>query len=251
MSAVVVTGAAGGIGRAVVAELAAAGLVVAAIDRILPDAAGGVLPLVADVSDENALEGAVDRARQELGPLSAAVSVAGIFRAAPVFETSIDDLAELVRVNAGGVLALARTAVPHLIDAGGGAFVAVTSNAASIPRSGMAAYAASKAAANALVHSLGLEVAGAGVRCNVVAPGSTDTPMQHDFWENGPGRIGTDRGHEAVLAGQPELFRVGVPLGRIAEPADIARSVRFLVSDDARHVTMQTVTVDGGAGLGA
>jgi len=245
VSAVVVTGAAGGIGRAVVADLAARGFSVAAIDRARPEILEGAIPLVADVTDEAALGEAVAEARDRLGPLVGAVSVAGVFHVASALETSIDDLLDLVRVNAGGVLALARAAMPHLVEAGGGSFVAVTSNAAAIPRAGMAAYGASKAAANALVRTLGLEASALGIRCNIVAPGSTDTAMQRDF------HAITGAGRDSVVAGDAEAFRLGIPLGRIADPVDIARVVGFLVSDDARHVTMQTLTVDGGAGLGA
>ncbi|MDQ1122344.1 SDR family oxidoreductase [Microbacterium trichothecenolyticum] len=245
MSAVVVTGAAGGIGRAVVADLVARGFSVAAIDRARPEAVESAIPLVADVTDEAALGAAVAEARDRLGPLAGAVSVAGVFHVASARETSIDDLLDLVRINAGGVLALARATMPHLIEAGGGSFVAVTSNAATIPREGMAAYGASKAAANALVRTLGLEASAHGIRCNIVAPGSTDTAMQRDF------RAVTGAGRDDVVAGDAAAFRLGIPLGRIADPADVAHVVGFLVSDEARHVTLQTLTVDGGAGLGA
>ncbi|NEE57327.1 SDR family oxidoreductase, partial [Streptomyces sp. SID8455] len=89
---------------------------------------------------------------------------------------------------------------------------------------------------------LGLELARSGVRCNVVAPGSTDTAMQRALW--------TDPGAEArVIDGDPSTYRTGIPLGRIAEPADIADAVAFLASDRARHITLQELYVDGGATL--
>lgn len=89
---------------------------------------------------------------------------------------------------------------------------------------------------------LGLELARSGVRCNIVAPGSTDTAMQRALW--------TDPGAEArVIDGDPSTYRTGIPLGRIAEPADIADAVAFLASDRARHITLQELYVDGGATL--
>lgn len=106
----------------------------------------------------------------------------------------------------------------------------------------MAAYAASKAAAAMFTKCLGLELARSGVRCNVVAPGSTDTPMQRALW-NGPDA------EQRVIDGDPSTYRTGIPLGRIADPADIAETVAFLASDRARHITMQELYVDGGATL--
>jgi 2,3-dihydro-2,3-dihydroxybenzoate dehydrogenase len=108
----------------------------------------------------------------------------------------------------------------------------------------MAAYAASKAATAQFTRCLGLELSRYGIRCNVVAPGSTDTEMQRSLWTSADGA-------SAVVAGSGEAFRVGIPLGRLAEPADIADAVLFLASDRARYITMQVLCVDGGAGLGA
>jgi 2,3-dihydro-2,3-dihydroxybenzoate dehydrogenase len=92
--------------------------------------------------------------------------------------------------------------------------------------------------------SLGLEVARDGIRCNVVAPGSTDTPMLRSMWQDAAGAQGT-------VQGRPEAFRVGIPLGRIASPRQIADAVAFLLSDQAAQITMHSLTVDGGASLGA
>jgi 2,3-dihydro-2,3-dihydroxybenzoate dehydrogenase len=106
----------------------------------------------------------------------------------------------------------------------------------------MAEYAASKAAATSYTRSVGLAVAGHGIRVNVVSPGSTLTPMLTGMWTSD-----TDR--ERVLTGTPEQFRLGIPLGRIADPADIASTAVFLLSDAARHITMHDLRVDGGATL--
>ncbi|MCW5220405.1 SDR family oxidoreductase [Verminephrobacter aporrectodeae subsp. tuberculatae] len=90
-----------------------------------------------------------------------------------------------------------------------------------------------------------MELASLGIRCNVVSPGSTDTPMQRALWD------GDDAAAARVVAGSLEQFRTGIPLGRIAEAADIAAAVLFLCSDGARHITMHNLCVDGGAALGA
>jgi 2,3-dihydro-2,3-dihydroxybenzoate dehydrogenase len=107
----------------------------------------------------------------------------------------------------------------------------------------MAAYSASKAAATMFTKSLGLEVAKYGIRCKLVAPGSTDTPMLSSMWHDESGPQGT-------IAGRPDAYRVGIPLGKLAKPADIAEAVVFLLSDRAAHITLHTLTVDGGAALG-
>ncbi|MDN6135802.1 MAG: SDR family oxidoreductase, partial [Brevibacterium sp.] len=89
-----------------------------------------------------------------------------------------------------------------------------------------------------------LELAPLGIRCNTVAPGSTDSPMQHAMWHDDD-----ERDRARVIAGDPGTFRLGIPLGRIADPQDIAEVVHFALSDRARHMTMQEIVVDGGASL--
>jgi 2,3-dihydro-2,3-dihydroxybenzoate dehydrogenase len=108
----------------------------------------------------------------------------------------------------------------------------------------MAAYCASKAASAMFTRCLGLELASYGVRCNVVSPGSTETSMLHALWHDESGRA-------ATLGGSPADFRLGIPLGRIAAPEDIAEAVTFLASARARHITMHDLRVDGGATLGS
>ncbi len=108
----------------------------------------------------------------------------------------------------------------------------------------MSAYGASKAALRSLCLTVGLEMAPFGVRCNIVSPGSTDTAMQRSLWQ-------TPGGEQEMIAGFPDQFKLGIPLGKIAQPQEIAATVLFLASDLASHVTLQDIVVDGGATLGA
>ncbi|MFH9111830.1 2,3-dihydro-2,3-dihydroxybenzoate dehydrogenase [Streptomyces globisporus] len=257
-----VTGAAQGIGAAVADLLATLGARVAATDRALPGieataaewsrtqeklpggerSAGSLDPYVMDVTDRGSVESTVARVERQLGPVDVLVNVAGILRTGPAAVLSAQDWADTFAVNATGVFHVSQAVAPLMAARGSGAVVTVGSNAAGIPRTGMAAYAASKAAAAMFTKCLGLELAGSGVRCNIVAPGSTDTPMQRALW--------TDPGAEQrVIDGDPATYRTGIPLGRIADPEDIAETVAFLASDRARHITMQELYVDGGATL--
>ncbi|MER7703660.1 2,3-dihydro-2,3-dihydroxybenzoate dehydrogenase [Kitasatospora sp. NPDC097605] len=259
----IVTGAGQGIGAAVTRALVAAGAVVAAADRNPgplaalanesagrpgdgPAARGPVHPYLLDVSDAAAVESTVDLIENQLGPVGILVNVAGILRTAPVIELSDQDWADTFAVNTTGVFHTSRAVGRRMAGRGGGVIVTVGSNAAGVPRTGMAAYAASKAAATMFTRCLGLELGRSGVRCNIVSPGSTDTEMQRALWQDDAAAA-----EQRVIDGDLAGYRVGIPLGRIAQPADIAEAVAFLVSDRARHITMHDLYVDGGATLRA
>lgn len=250
----VVTGAGGGIGAAVVRSLAAHGAAVAAADldgdraaavaAAVTASGGSAFARRTDVTDPRAVEDLLDRAEAALGPVTVAVSVAGVLHAASLDDTTDDAWRATFAVNADGPFHLVRAAGRRMARRRHGAIVVVGSNAASVPRAGMAAYAASKAAATMLTRCVGLELAPSGVRCNVVSPGSTDTAMQDALWADGSAR-------RRALDGDPGSYRVGIPLGRIADPEDVADAVAFLASDRARHITMHDLLVDGGATLKA
>lgn len=250
---VIVTGAAGGIGVEIARTLAGRGLAVAAVDRDAGRLTEAVekmtadgLPVTAfpsDVSGAAEAEAVVTAVEDTLGPVEFLVNAAGVLRLGEVSSYRAEDWHDTFAVNATGVFLMSRAGVRRMIERRRGAIVTVASNAARVPRTEMAAYAASKAAATMFTKSLGLEVARYGVRCNIVAPGSTDTPMLTSMWTDDSGRRGT-------VEGRPEAFRVGIPLGRIATPQHIADAVDFLLSERAAHITLQELTVDGGAGLG-
>jgi len=247
-----VTGAAQGIGAAVVDELLTRGASVAAVDRkvdrldaLVTRLAGGhkLAAYPTDVRDGAASDRTVEQVTRDMGPIDILVNVAGVLRTGPVVDLSDEDWATVFDVNAGGVFHFSRAVARHMVARRSGVIVTVASNAAGVPRTNMAAYAASKAATTMFTKCLGLELARYGIRCNVVAPGSTDTDMQRGMWSDG-------NGMQAVIDGSPADYKVGIPLSRIAEPSDIADAVAFLVSDRARHITMQDLYVDGGAALG-
>ncbi|GAA4719900.1 2,3-dihydro-2,3-dihydroxybenzoate dehydrogenase [Phytohabitans rumicis] len=247
-----VTGAAGGIGAAVARTLAGGGARTAVVDV---DAAGAARIAAdlsarghdakayrADVRDSAAVEHLVGRVEDELGPIGVLVNVAGVLRTGSIVDSTDADWRAVFDVNLAGVVHCCRAVARRMVPRRSGAIVTVGSNAAGVPRTGMAAYAASKAASAHFTRCLGLELAQHGIRCNVVAPGSTDTAMQRSMWTGGVDAA-------AVVRGSPAAYKVGIPLGRLAQPEDVADAVAFLASDRARHITMQELYVDGGAAL--
>lgn len=249
-----VTGAGQGIGQAVAGALAHGGAAVAVVDchaeradsvaAELGSAGHRARAYVADVRNSAAVDRVVTQVEHDLGPIGILVNVAGILRTGPVVDCTDEDWDAVFSANISGAFYVCRAVARRMIARQSGAIVTVGSNAAGVPRMHMAAYAASKAALTMFTKCLGLELAEHGVRCNVVCPGSTDTEMQRSLWRD-------ENGARSVVDGDPGIFKVGIPLGRIAEPADIADAVLFLVSDHARHITMHDLYVDGGAALRA
>ncbi|WP_433831157.1 2,3-dihydro-2,3-dihydroxybenzoate dehydrogenase [Actinoplanes sp. CA-015351] len=248
-----VTGAAQGIGAAVATALAREGAVVAAADVGLDGLHDTVGKITADgavarayrldVTRPGEADAVLDDVERDLGPVAVLVNVAGVLRTGPILEMTDADWRAVFAVNTDGVFAVSRAAGGRMARRGDGVIVTVTSNAAAVPRMHMGAYCASKAASTAFSKVLALELAGHGVRCNLVAPGSTDTPMLRSMFTD-------DYGPRSVIDGAADRYRTGIPLGRIATAQDVADAVVFLASERARHITMQELLVDGGAALG-
>ncbi len=249
-----VTGAAHGIGAEVVRALCEEGARVAALD-VDADALGELTTQLeanghtvraepADVRSSSEVERVVARVEETWGPIDLGVNVAGVLSMGTVVETDDEAWRRMFAVNTDGVFHVSRALARRMEPRGRGSIVTVGSNAAGVPRHGMSAYAASKAASTMFMRCLGLELAGSGVRCNVVAPGSTRTRMQESMWTD-------ELGEESVIRGSLETYRTGIPLRRIAEPRNVADAVIFLLSDLAAHITMAELYVDGGATLRA
>lgn len=244
-----VTGAAGGIGAAVVRQLVEEGARVVATDveeagvvALAAELGAAVTPAALDVRSSASVTTLITHIEHHIGPIDLLANVAGVLSHVPVVEMDDEEWEQVLDINAGGVFRVSRAVARAMQPRGRGAMVTVSSNAAGIPRHAMAAYAASKAAATMFTRCLGLELAPHGIRCNIVAPGSTLTPMQTGMWAD-------EQGAARVIAGTPETFKSGIPLGKLAKPEDVADAVIYLLSDRAGHVTMADLYVDGGATL--
>jgi NAD(P)-dependent dehydrogenase (short-subunit alcohol dehydrogenase family) len=234
-----VTGAAGsGIGAAIVAGLAQRRAAILAIDRSASDltrqiddwSARGVRcwGAAADVSVQAEVAEAVAELSAHAGPPSIVVNSAGVGSLSPLAELTPDEWSRLLAVNVVGAANVIQAAIPALEQQGRGAIVNVSSLAAHLPPTQAPAYAASKAALESLTRSIAIDFGPSGVRCNAVAPGPVRTPYVERH------REAMDREIEAI------------PLGRLAEPHEVADAVCFLASDRASYISGHTLVVSGG-----
>ncbi|WP_456697619.1 SDR family NAD(P)-dependent oxidoreductase [Aeromicrobium sp. P5_D10] len=230
---VIVTGGASGIGRATVALLREQGALVVNVD--LRDPGDDPSFIKADVADGGSVADAVAQAVELMGGLDAVINVAGIQRSGAIEELDEDDWDDQLRVNVRSCFLTSKYAVPHLRAAGGGAIVTTASAAGVKGFPGMTAYGASKGAVIAFTRTLAVELAGDNIRANSVCPGWVDTPF------NDPA-ISFRGGEQAHI----EDIRTSVPLGRQADPSELASWNAFLISDEASYMTGQAVSVDGG-----
>lgn len=242
-----VTGATSGIGKAVAIALAARGASVGLVGRneaaaeevaaTIAAAGGTALVLPADVSRSEQVGKAVATLVERFGGLDTVVSSAGIAITGSIVDISEQDYLRTIGVNLHGTVFLARHTLPHLLKRGGGAFVAVGSDAGLQGASGFSAYCASKFGVTGLIKSMALDFGPKGIRSNAIAPGFVETPMA-----------------DALLADlsdeEREYYRKSVPLGRFAVPADVANLVLFLSSPAGGYLNGAIIPLEGGATAG-
>lgn len=243
---VLVTGGARGIGRAVVEAFAAAGDTVAvhhgasreAAHRLVEGLPGsGHVVVGADLADAQEVRRAVDAAAEGLGGLDVLVNNAGVFTAHPPLSTSYDEWqrawSHTLAVNLVGAANATFCAVPHLVAAGGGAIVNVSSRGAFRGEPDCPAYGASKAGLNAFGQSMALALAPQGISVTTVAPGFVETDMASETLK-GPGG---------------DAVRAQSPFGRVARPEEVAAAVLWLASGPARFASGTILDVNGASYL--
>ena len=235
----IVTGAGRGIGRAIATRLGRAGARVALLDldeATAREAAaaigGGAIGVRCDVSDNASVRAAVAEAERQLGPIDILVNNAGWDKFEPFLQSNEETWDRVIAINLKGVLNCVHAVLPGMVERGRGRIVSIGSDAGRVGSSGEAVYAAAKGGIIAFSKTIAREVARQQINVNVVCPGPTDTPLFAEL-------AGTnDRLSDAL--------KRAIPFGRLAEPDEIAAAVEVLVSDDARFITGQTLSVSGG-----
>ena len=237
----IVTGAASGIGRAAAELLAAEGARVVLADvaetgRQVADAIGGDATFVrTDVTSTTEVRALVDGTVDRWGRLDVLVNNAALAIGGSAAEISEDDWQRVLDVNLSGVWRGMRFAIPHMLEAGGGSIVNVSSVQSLVGFVGWAGYAASKGGINALTQQAAVEYAPRGIRVNAIIPGTILTGMNEGILEE------TDD-PDALMAGWVAMH----PIGRIGMPEEVAPAILYLASDGSAFVTGTLLRVDGG-----
>jgi len=229
---VLVTGGNRGIGLAVAQAFLAQGDRVAVTSRsgVAPD---GLFAVACDVTDAASVDAAFTAVEAEQGAVEVLVANAGITKDTLLLRMSEEDFTSVLDTNLTGAFRVAKRATKGMLRARAGRLIFMSSVVGLMGSPGQANYAASKAGLVGLARSLARELGSRSITANVVAPGFVDTDMTADL---------TDERKASILA--------SVPLGRYADPSEIAKVICFLASDDAAYITGAVIPVDGGLGMG-
>jgi len=248
---VIVTGAASGIGLATAQAFLEEGARVAAtdidagVDRWRGSLGGSEearIALVHDVTSEAAWEAVVEQTLARFGRLDVLVNNAGISASSPVVDMTLEQWRRVMAVNLDGVFLGTKHAVRALRRHGeGGAIVNVASVAALAGNPGTSVYAASKGGVRSFTKAVAIECAAEGIRVNAVFPAAVKTPIweRSEWWPGFAASVGGDEAAWKTLSDNS-------PMGRIAEPGEVAQAILYLASDDARFATGAELVLDGG-----
>lgn len=233
----VITGAGGGIGKAVALELSANGVHCNVLDRAselvdttvaeINQSGGKATGYVCDVTDEAGIK----TAAESIENCDILVNAAGLVRPGALADLTTGEWNDLLKVNLTGYFLIAREFTPHLVASGNGSMIHIASISSANPQGSSGAYSVSKAGVVVMSKQLAFELGPKGVRSNTVSPGLVRTPMTEAYYQVGDVAQRRD---------------AAVPIGRVARPDDIADIVTFLASDRARYITGADLVADGG-----
>ncbi|MEQ9435953.1 3-oxoacyl-[acyl-carrier-protein] reductase [Hyphomonas sp.] len=234
-----VTGASGGIGRAIATALSEAGAKVAlsgtrqsVLEEVAATLKGESAIVTCNLSDAEAVDGLVGRAEAAVGPLDILVANAGITRDKLLIQMKDEDWNDVLQVNLGSYFRLTKSAVRGMMKRRYGRIIGITSIVGVTGNPGQTNYCASKAGMIGFTKSIAQEVASRGITANTIAPGFIESPMTDGL---------PDAQKEALLA--------GIPAGRLGQGGDIAAAAVYLASSEASYVTGQTLHVNGGMAM--
>jgi 3-oxoacyl-[acyl-carrier protein] reductase len=229
---VLITGGNRGIGFAIAERFLAGGWAVAVTSRS-GKGPEGALTVHADVTDGDSLDAAVAQVQEKLGPITAVVANAGITKDTLFMRMSDEEFDSVIDTNLSGVFKVVKRCIVPMIKAKYGRVILISSVVGLYGSSGQVNYASSKSALVGFARSLTRELGARGITTNVVAPGFIDTDMT-----------------KALPDEQAQSYLKSIPVGRFAEPSEVAEAVWWLASDNASYISGAVIPVDGGLGMG-